>query len=121
MAKSRRRTTRETRPSTTTETRRPPSSPRSPRPTKSRRIAFRLTDDLGARLDSAVALIGRTQTDLITEAIADKADSVIWEQRLLALTDRDIDALQAALADPPAPNEAMLRAIARWRDRGAPA
>lgn len=116
------RAKRETRRPMTTETRRPPASPsRRPRPTKSRRIAFRLTDDLGARLDSAVALTGRTQTDLITEAIADKADAVIREQRLLALTDRGMDVLRAALADPPAPNEAMLRSIARWRDRGAPA
>lgn len=106
----------------TTETRRPPALPqRRPRPTKSRRIAFRLTDDLGARLDRAVALTGRTQTDLITEAIADKMDAVIREQRLLALTDRDMAALEAALARPPSPNEAMLRSIARWRDRGAPA
>jgi uncharacterized protein (DUF1778 family) len=87
---------------------------------KNRRIAFRLTDELGAQLDRAVALTGRSQTDLITEAIADKAGAVIREQRLLELTDRDMEALLAAVEHPPVPNDAMLRSIARWRERGAP-
>ena len=101
--------------------RRETPAPRQPRTTKSRRIAFRLTSELGARLDRAVALTGRTQTDLITEAIADKSDAVIREQRLLELTDRDMGALLSALEHPPAPNDAMRRSIVRWRDRGAPA
>jgi uncharacterized protein (DUF1778 family) len=85
---------------------------------KSRRITVRLTDRLGAQLDRAVALSGRNQADLITEAIAEKVNSIIREQHLLELTDRDMDALLAAIADPPAPNEAMLRSIARWRELG---
>jgi len=79
-----------------------------------------LTDELGAQLDRAVALTGRSQTDLITEAIADKADSVIREQRLLELTERDMEALLAAIQSSPAPTEAMLRSIARWHEHGAP-
>lgn len=96
------------------------TKPRVLRTTKSRRIAFRLTDELGARLEQAVALSGRSQTDFITDAIADKADAIIQEQRILELTDRDMDALLAALAAPPEPNEAMLRSVARWRERGSP-
>lgn len=103
------------------ETRRPPASaPRRARTIKSRRIAVRLSDELGSRLDDAIAATGRTQTDLITEAIADKADAVISQQRLLELTDRDMDALLAAIAVPPAPNDAMVRSTVRWRERGAP-
>ena len=94
--------------------------PRARRAAQSRRIAFRLTDELGARLEHAVALSGRSQTDFITEAIADKADDTIEVQRILELTDRDMDALLAALAAPPEPNEAMLRSAARWRERGSP-
>jgi uncharacterized protein (DUF1778 family) len=90
------------------------------RTTKNRRIAFRLTDELGAQLDRAVALTGRSQTDLITEAIADKATAVIREQRLLELTDRDMEALLAAVEHPPVPTDAMLRSITRWREHGAP-
>jgi uncharacterized protein (DUF1778 family) len=86
------------------------------RTAKSRRIALRLTEQLADQLERAVALSGRNKTELITEAISDKAQAVIREQRLLELTERDMDALQAALATPPAPNAAMRRSIARWRE-----
>ena len=95
-------------------------TPRTRRTAKSRRIAFRLTDELGTQLERAVALSGRSQTDFITEAIADKANAIIHQQRILELTDRDMDALLTALAEPPEPNEAMLRSAARWRERGSP-
>jgi uncharacterized protein (DUF1778 family) len=95
------------------------STKRSPRRvTKSRRIAFRLTEELGEQLERAVALSGRSQTDLITEAIAEKTSEVIREQYILELTDRDMDALLEAIANPPEPNDAMLRSIARWRELG---
>jgi uncharacterized protein (DUF1778 family) len=79
-------------------------------PRKTRRIAVRLTDELATRLERAVALSGRSQTDLITEAIAEKASEIEREQYLLELSDRDMDALLEAIANPPPPNEAMLRA-----------
>jgi uncharacterized protein (DUF1778 family) len=93
------------------------SSSSTRRITKSRRIAFRLTDELSNRVEQAVAISGRTQTELITEAIADKANAIIREQRLLELTGRDMDALLDAISNPPPPNEAMQRAVARWRER----
>lgn len=39
---------------------------------------------------------------------------------VLELSDRDMDALLAAIANPPPPNAAMLRAAKRWRDLGSP-
>ena len=90
------------------------------RTTKSRRIAFRLTEELSAQLRRAVAISGRSQSDLITEAIADKASAIIQEQRLLELSERDMEALLDAIANPPPLNAAMLRSIARWREHGSP-
>jgi uncharacterized protein (DUF1778 family) len=87
---------------------------------KNRRIAVRLTDEVAEQLDRAVAISGRSQTELVTEAIADKAGEIVREQYFLELTDRDMDALLAAIDNPPAPNAAMLRAIARWRELGSP-
>jgi uncharacterized protein (DUF1778 family) len=84
---------------------------------KNRRIAVRLTDELVAQLERAVALSGRSQTEFITEAIADKAREIVREQHYLELSERDMKALLDAIANPPAPNEAMLRSIARWRER----
>jgi uncharacterized protein (DUF1778 family) len=88
------------------------------KPRKSRRIAVRVTDELAAQLERAVALSGRGQTDLITEAIAEKTSEIIREQHILELTDRDMDALLEAIANPPPLNDAMLRSIARWRELG---
>ena len=43
---------------------------------KTRRIAFRLTDELVGRLARAVAISGRSQTELIIEAIAEKTSEI---------------------------------------------
>jgi hypothetical protein len=53
-----------------------------------------------------------------TEQIADEEASN--EAQILELSDRDMDALLAALTSPPEPNEAMLRSIQRWRKLGTP-
>lgn len=42
------------------------------------------------------------------------------EPQTLELSDRAMDALLDAIANPPPPNEAMLRAMARWREHGSP-
>jgi uncharacterized protein (DUF1778 family) len=92
----------------------------APRSRKTRRIAIRLTDELAEQLQRAVALSGRSQTDFITEAIADKASEIERQQYYLELSDRDMDALLEAIANLPEPNAAMLRSIARWREHGEP-
>ena len=102
----------------TTETRQ--TVPRARKTAKTRRIAFRLTDELAGRLERAVAISGRSQSDLITEEIAEKASEIEREQHYLELSDHDMDALLEAIANPPPPNDAMLRSIARWREHGSP-
>lgn len=84
---------------------------------KSERIAFRTTSRFSEQLDRAVALTGRSRTDFIIEAVADKVDDVLWHQHYLELSERDMAALVAAIENPPPPNAAMLRAAARWEKR----
>lgn len=50
----------------------------------------------------------------------EKLEEIAAETPGLELSDRDMDALLAAIENPPPPNEAMLRAIARWREHGSP-
>lgn len=102
----------------TTRTRQPGQQPR--RTTKPRRIAIRLTEELNARLERAVAISGRSQSDLITEAIAEKAGEIEREQYYLELSQRDMDALLEAVANPPPLTPAMERSIARWRETFSP-
>lgn len=87
---------------------------------KTKRIAVRLTAELDERINRAVALSGRTQTEFISEALAEKADEIIRAQHYMELSERDMEALLDAIENPPAPNEAMLRAIASWRKRFHP-
>ena len=87
---------------------------------KSKRIAFRLTEQLNARLERAAAISGRSQSDLITEAVSEKTNEIIREQSYLELTDRDMDALLEAIANPPPLTATMERSIARWRETFAP-
>jgi uncharacterized protein (DUF1778 family) len=53
-------------------------------------------------------------------AMDDVPIALLKEPQTLELSDRDMDALLDAIANPPPPNEAMLRSIARWRERGSP-
>ncbi len=55
-----------------------------------------------------------------TEAIDDIPIELLGEPQTLQLSDRDMDALLDAIANPPPPNEAMLRSIARWREHFSP-
>jgi uncharacterized protein (DUF1778 family) len=80
---------------------------------KSERIAVRVTPKIKERVELAAALVGRSVSDFATEALEEKAEIVIRDRRFLELSDRDMDALLAALENPPPLNDAMLRAIER--------
>ncbi len=56
-------------------------------------------------------------TNYDAEAITDEEILLAQEPQVLELSDRDMDALLAAIANPPPPNAAMLHSIARWRER----
>ncbi|MBA2595991.1 MAG: DUF1778 domain-containing protein [Chloroflexia bacterium] len=54
------------------------------------------------------------------EEMIEERNSTAWEPRFPELSDRDMDALLDAIANPPPPNAAMLRAVERWRKSGSP-
>jgi hypothetical protein len=55
-----------------------------------------------------------------TGASDDLPIELLGEPQTLELSDRDMEALLDAIANPPPPNEAMLRAIGQWREHGSP-
>ncbi|MBA2518221.1 MAG: DUF1778 domain-containing protein [Chloroflexia bacterium] len=85
------------------------------RQAKNERIAFRTTTRFRQQLDRAVALSGRSRTDFITAALADKVEDELRHHHYLELSEWDMKALLDAIENPPPPNEAMLRGIDRWR------
>ncbi len=54
------------------------------------------------------------------EANVEYPDELLGEPEILELSDRDMEALLDAIANPPPPNEAMLRSMTRWREHGSP-
>ena len=82
---------------------------------KTTRVALRLTRQQAAQLDRAVAITGQSKTEFISQAIAERAAVLLQEQRMLALTDRDMEALLSAIESPGAPNDALLRGLATLR------
>jgi uncharacterized protein (DUF1778 family) len=89
---------------------------RQRRASKAHRLTFRVTDEVMQRLNEALRVSGRTLTEFVTEAAIDKADEVIERERVLRITERDMEALPAALENPPEPNETLLRAYRRRRE-----
>jgi uncharacterized protein (DUF1778 family) len=87
---------------------------------KTERIAIRVTPAVKERAEQAAGLVGRSLSDFATEALEEKAEAVIRDRYVLELSDRDMDALLAALENPPPLNDAMLRAIERRRRLIAP-
>jgi uncharacterized protein (DUF1778 family) len=80
---------------------------------KTTRVALRLTRQQAEQLDSAIAITGQSKTEFISQAIAERAAVLLREQRMLELTDRDMDALLSVIEAPGAPNDAMLRGLAK--------
>jgi uncharacterized protein (DUF1778 family) len=76
--------------------------------------------DWRPQLERADAESGRDQSDRIAEATADEMADILGAHHVLELSERDMDALLDAIANPPEPNDAMLRSIARWRARMKP-
>lgn len=85
-----------------------------------RQVVVDLPEEMAKQLAMAIAFSGQTEQEFIIETIADKLEAIATEVQVLELSDRDMDALLAAIENPPPPNEAMLRAVARWRERGSP-
>lgn len=82
---------------------------------KTTRVAIRLSRQQANQLDRAVAITGQTKTEFIAQAIAERAEDVFYNQRVLELTDRDTDTLLRALESPGEPNDAMRRGLAKLR------
>jgi uncharacterized protein (DUF1778 family) len=84
-------------------------------PTKSERIEARVTEGMKATVLRAAALEGRSLSDFVIDALAERAERVIQEREILSLNDEARAVFFDALLQPPAPNAAMQRAAERHR------
>lgn len=88
---------------------------------RTERLDARLTAAQKETLEQAAELIGTTVSGFVVQAALDTAEDVLLRHQLLVLSARDSQALSAALAEPPAPNDALRRAVEGYRQATAEA
>ena len=81
---------------------------------RSERVEARVTPEQKKLLERAAALAGRSLTDFVLSSAQAAAVETISRHELLELTPEDQDVFVAALMKPPAPNEALRAAAARY-------
>ena len=85
------------------------------RPHKSERVAVRLTGETKRILEHAAEVTGRSLTDFVVDSAVSAAQQAIERNERLKLAAEDREVFLSALANPPAPNEALRAAAARHR------
>lgn len=87
---------------------------------KSERVAVRLTPAVKRELERAAEVTGRSLSDFVVSSALSAAQKAIEQHERFRLAEADREVFLAALANPPAPNEALRTAAKRHRRlRGA--
>ncbi len=81
---------------------------------KSGRIEARVTPETQDAISRAASLTGKSVTEFVVSSSLDAANRVIRAQERMALSDADRRTFFAALAEPPAPNKAAVRAAREY-------
>ena len=76
-------------------------------------INLRLSENAKTLIDSAAAAIGKTRTEFVLDSASKHAMDVLLDRRLFELEDEQWAAFNAALDNPPLPNEELKKLMAR--------
>lgn len=76
------------------------------------RLEARITPEQKALFKQAAALEGRSLTDFVISSVAQAARRVVQENEILTLGAEDRRVFLQALINPPAPNQALKKAVA---------
>ena len=79
------------------------------------RLAARITEEQKVLLQRAADLQGRSLSDFVIESAQRAAESVIREHEIITLGTEDSQTFAKALLNPPAPNERLREAFARYQ------
>ena len=86
---------------------------------KRERLEARVSAEQKALLQRAADLQGRTLSDFIIGSAQRAAEEIIREHTVITLTAQDSRAFVEALLNPPAPNERLRAAAARYKQEPA--
>jgi uncharacterized protein (DUF1778 family) len=84
-------------------------------PVERGRITARVSNAVAERLQEAAELTGSTLNQFVVQSALENAQRIIDRERTIFLTREDAALLLDLLDTPPAPNEAMTRAFARYK------
>ena len=87
------------------------------RTTHPARLNFRLPSEIKERIEDAALVSGVTVTDFAINALADTAEEVLEKHNTRKLSNRDRDIFLAMLENPPEPNEALKKAVRKFKKR----
>ena len=90
---------------------------RARRPKAEDRIDARLPAATKALIERAAVITGVTLSDFVISRAYEAARAVVREHESWVLSRRESKAFVAALLNPPAPNEALREAAARYKSR----
>jgi uncharacterized protein (DUF1778 family) len=76
------------------------------------RISLRVSPQSKSKLERAAAYADKTLTDFVIDVALQKADSVLREHDVIALTSQEWKRFQKLLLNPPAPNKRLRKAFA---------
>ena len=76
------------------------------------RISLRLNPQSKQTLERAAAYLDRTLTDFVVDVALQKAEAIVREHEVIALTAEEWQRFQGMLLDPPEPNERLRQALA---------
>lgn len=76
------------------------------------RISLRLSLQSKRKLERAAAYADKTLTDFVVDVALQKADAVVHEHEVIALTTDEWQRFQKLLLNPPAPNKRLRNAFA---------
>jgi uncharacterized protein (DUF1778 family) len=87
-----------------------------PKPARrQQRIALRVSSDAKYKLERAAAYAEKTLTDFVLDVALQKAESVVRDHEVIALTAPEWQRLQKHLLHPPVPNKRLKRAFAEHK------
>jgi len=79
---------------------------------RQQRISLRLSPESKYRLERAAAYTEKTLTDFVIDVALQKADAIVKEREVIALTAAEWERFQELLLNPPEPNKRLKKAFA---------
>ena len=84
---------------------------------KNERITARVTEQVKNTLNIAANIMGATLNQFLIQAALEKAENIIEKNRVIYLSEEDMQIFFNALDNPPPPNKKLIDAVESYREK----